>query len=94
MRSHVGQRDLRRLLHHVAELAGEREARVALGGGRLDEQHVAAEPGYRQTRCDTRYFGSLVRLGGEARTTEVGHQIRLVDLERVRGARKFRRHLT
>jgi len=42
--SHVGQRDACRLLHHVAQLAGEHEAARAGHRGRLDEQHVAATP--------------------------------------------------
>src|SRR4051794_10191312 len=46
VRAHVGQRDPRRLLHHVAELAGERQpAGRALHVVGLDEQHVAAGAG-------------------------------------------------
>ena len=50
VRAHVVEGDLRRLLHDVAELAGEGQARlgvVAADGerGRLDEQHVAAVAG-------------------------------------------------
>ena len=46
VRAHVVEGDLRRLLHDVAELAGEGQARLGVGRGRerrrLDEQHVAA----------------------------------------------------
>ena len=50
VRADVGERDLRGLLHHVAELAGQRQPLVALHAGRLDEEDVAAgardgEPG-------------------------------------------------
>ncbi len=46
----VGERDPRRLLHHVAELAGEHEALLAGHRGRLDEEHVAAGAGDREAR--------------------------------------------
>ena len=51
VRPHVRQRDVRRLLHHVTELSGQRElavsSRVArqAEGRRLDDEHVAAGAG-------------------------------------------------
>src|SRR5579862_2508210 len=42
VRADVGERDARRLLHHVAELPGEHEVLPAVHPGRLDEEHVAA----------------------------------------------------
>ena len=45
-----GERDLRRLLHHVAELAGEDELLAALRRGCLDEEDVAARARSRQAR--------------------------------------------
>ena len=61
--AHVGERDARRLLHHVAKLSGENEPVAAgaagLHGGGLDEQDIAAgaghsEPGGHARRCGTR----------------------------------------
>src|SRR5690606_9853372 len=56
VRTHVGEGDAGRLLHHVAELAGDsqvgRSGLVLVFGrqGRhLDEQHVASGSGDRQT---------------------------------------------
>ena len=46
--AHVGQRRLRGLLHHVAELTGDRQLALARHRGRLDEQHVAADRRPRQ----------------------------------------------
>ena len=63
VRPDVGQRDLRRLLHHVAQLAGQRQARrLPSSAPRLDEQHVAAEAGDRQAGRDARHRRPLVRL--------------------------------
>ena len=42
VRANPGEGDLRRLLHHVAQLAGEHEAALAVHAGRLDEEDVAA----------------------------------------------------
>ena len=57
MAAHVGERDPRRLLHHVAELAGQDQRVLALAGHphRLDEQHVAAGAGHRQAGRDARH---------------------------------------
>ena len=49
MATDVGEGDLRRLLHHVAELTGQGESWLALHRGGLDEQHVAAGPRDRQS---------------------------------------------
>src|SRR5215218_4619137 len=46
--AHVGERDARGLLHHVAELAGEHQVLLALHARRLDEEDVAADAGHRQ----------------------------------------------
>ncbi len=48
MRSDVGEGDLRRLLHHVTELPGERQACFAIHGGRLHEEDIAPGPGHGQ----------------------------------------------
>ena len=54
MRADGGECDLRRLLHHVAELAGEHELLAARDARRLDEEHVAADAGDREPGRDTR----------------------------------------
>ena len=63
----VGERGLRRLLHHVAELAGDRQ--LALAGHRrgLDEQHVAADRRPRQPGGHARLGGAALHVGLEAR---------------------------
>ena len=43
--AHVGEGDLGRLLHDVAELAGDGETGLARHRGRFDEEHVAAGAG-------------------------------------------------
>ena len=51
VRAQEAQRDLRRLLHHVTQLAGQgqtRRARLRVGQRRLDEEHVAARAGDRE----------------------------------------------
>ena len=55
VRAHVGERDPRRLLHHVAELAGEHEPCRRPWRRRLDEEHVAA--GRRSPRGRSRRRG-------------------------------------
>jgi len=65
VRAHVAERDLPRLLHGVAELAGEHEAVLLLGSSkprRLDEQDVAAGPGDGQSGGDAGDARALGRL--------------------------------
>ena len=74
----VGQRDLSRLLHHVAQLAGECDARAAglrVGQRRLDEQDVAAGAGDREPGRHARHRGPLGRLRGVPRVPEVAVQV-------------------
>ena len=54
VRAHPRERRLRRLLHHVAELAGQREVALARVRGRLDEEDVAADRGVREPGRDAR----------------------------------------
>ena len=63
VRAHVGERDARRLLHHVAELPGEDEP-VLLAGhrGGLDEEDVAARAGHGQAGRHPGDRGPLGRL--------------------------------
>ena len=70
MRAHVGERDPRRLLHHVAELPGQDQALVALHRGRLDEEDVAAGAGHGQPGRDAGDRGALDRLLEEALAAE------------------------
>ena len=48
--AHPRERRLRRLLHHLAELAGDRQPALARVRGRLDEEHVAADRRVRRGR--------------------------------------------
>ena len=64
-RADVAERRLRRLLHHVAELAGEREALLARHARRLDEEDVAAGRRPREPDGDARLVGALGDLGEE-----------------------------
>ena len=66
----VGERDPRRLLHHVAELPGEHEALLARHRGRLDEEHVAAGARHRQAGRHARDRRALDRLLEEALAPE------------------------
>ncbi len=54
VRAEPRQRDARRLLHHVAELAGQRQLAGAGHARRFDEQHVAADRRPRQPDRDAR----------------------------------------
>ncbi len=66
MRTQVGQGDPGRLLHHVAELAGQREPGLAglrVGQRRLHVEHVAPGPGDGQPGGHARHGGALLGLG-------------------------------
>ncbi len=56
---HEGKRDLRGLLHHVTELAGQRQAGGPLVRRCLDEEDIAAEAGDGQAGRDTGHRGAL-----------------------------------
>src|SRR5690606_5543001 len=79
VRAHVGQRDLGGLLHDVAQLAGEGERALALGGVGLDVEDVAARPGDRETGRHAGNRGALHRVGQEARPAKVVLQFADVD---------------
>ena len=70
-----GQRRLRGLAHHVAELAGDDQLPRARVVGRLDEQHVAAGRRPRQAGRDSRLAGAPPRLREHAPPPE--HRARL-----------------
>src|SRR4051794_24769481 len=85
-----GQRRLRRLLHDVAELAGEQQLAAARRRAGLDEQHVAADRRPRQARRHAGRGGPPACLGVHARAAEqlahhVGRHRRLGRLERAVG---------
>src|SRR3954469_16867150 len=87
VRAHVGQRDPRRLLHHVAELAGERQAAGrALHVVGLDEQHVAAGAGHGQAGRDAGDRGARGRLLEDLLAAERVADGVEVDDDRGRGA--------
>ena len=62
-RAHVAHRRLRRLLHHVAELAGERQPAAAGHQRRFGDQNLAADFGPGQAGGDA----DLVLLFGQRR---------------------------
>ncbi len=82
MRTHIGQRDLRGLLHHLTELPGQLQARLGPTGAGLDVEHVAAESGHRQAGGHAGHRGALARFRDEAGPPEVVDQFRLVDDDR------------
>ncbi len=62
-----GERRLRRLLHHVAELAGDGQVALPRVGGRLDEEHVAAGRGVGEPGRDPGLGGPPPHLAAENR---------------------------
>ena len=93
VRADVGERDLRGLLHHVAELAGELQARLAVVGSGFDVEHIATEAGDGKAGGHARHRGALGRFRGEPRTAKVANEIRLVDRQRLGIFRQLRRGL-
>src|SRR6266702_3266507 len=82
VRADVGEGDAGRLLHDVAELAGQGQARVAAHDAGLDEQHVAAGTGDRQAGGHARDGRALGRLEEEPLPAEVAANVRGVDHQR------------
>ena len=70
VRAYPRERDLRRLLHHVAELARQHEALVAVHSRRLDEEDVAAGAGDGEAGRDAGDGGALGGLLPEALAAE------------------------
>ena len=70
-RAHVAQRGLRRLLHHVAELAGERQLALAGHQRRFGDEHLAADFGPGQAGGDADLVLLLGHARAEARHAEV-----------------------
>ena len=68
--AHVGERRLRRLLHHVAELAGDRQPARARHRGRLDEEDVAAGRRPGEAGRDAGVLGAAALLGEDAAAAE------------------------
>src|SRR4051794_14353770 len=68
--ANVRERCLRRLLHHVAELAGDRQLALARHRGRLDKEHVAADRRPREAGRDPRLLRAALGVGVEARAAE------------------------
>src|SRR3954452_6105844 len=64
------ERRLRRLLHHLAELARDLQPALARVGGRLDEEHVAADLCDREPGRDAGVSRSLAWVAGEAARAE------------------------
>ena len=70
--SDVGERDLRRLLHHVAELPGEGQPRAPRHGARFDEEDVSPSAGHGQACCHARGVGALGHIGLEPLPAQAG----------------------
>jgi hypothetical protein len=67
-----------RLLHHVAQLPGQRQALLALHGRGFDEQQIAAHGGPGQAHGHARRGHAALGFGGEADGPQVfGHIIHL-----------------
>src|SRR5712691_6579909 len=79
VRAHPGERRLRGLLHHVAELSCARQPALARIGGRLEEEHVAADGGERKPGGDARIGYALAHLAFEPAWPEPRAQPPLVD---------------
>src|SRR5881628_1192122 len=62
VRAHPGERRLRRLLHDVAELAGQCQRALALHPRRLDEEDVAARRGPGEPDGHPRHPRALLQL--------------------------------
>ena len=74
VRAHVVEGDLCRLLHHVAELTGQRESRLGVGPGRerrrLDEQDVASGAGDGEAGGHAGQLGAIGDVVDELRPSE------------------------
>ena len=88
MRPDVGEGDPRRLLHHVAELTGERQpAGLPVHRRGLHEQHVAAGSGDGQAGGHAGDGGAGGRLLEDLLTPQrVANQLEVDDDRRLRGA--------
>ena len=84
VRAHPGERGLRRLLHHVAELAGDRQPPLARIRRRLEEEHVAADGREREAGRDARIRRALAHLAFEPPRAEPRSHAPLVDPQRLR----------
>ena len=86
MAADVVERDLRRLLHHVAELTCERQARLGVGPrrerGGLDEQHVATDPRHGKAGCHTCRRGPRGNLVVDRRPAEPVADVVRIDRDR------------
>src|SRR5207247_7395884 len=82
--AHPGERRLRGLLHHLAELARDRELALARVGGCLDEEDVAADGREGEAGRDARVGRALTRVGREAARPEPRAHALLVGLDALR----------
>ena len=82
MRAHVGQRDLRGLLHDVAQLTGQLQTRLAVGGPGLDVEHISAQPRHRKPVATPGTAVRSSRFRHEPRTAQVANEFRLIDGQR------------
>ena len=90
VRAHVGEGDLRRLLHDVAQLTGQGQALGPVGHAGLDEEDVAAGAGHGQAGHHAGDAGAVRRLEEEVRPAEPAPHVVLVDDDRRRRAHRRR----
>src|SRR5438128_12671742 len=81
---------LRRLLHHLAELAGDRQPALAGIRGGLDEEDVAADGREGEPGCDAGIGRPLAHVRLKTARAEPGAHATLVDAELLRGALSLR----
>ena len=78
----VREGDLRRFLHHVAQLTGDGQPRLTGHRRRLDEQHVATGAGNGQAGGHAGHSRAIRRLQEEPRAAEIGADVVAVDADR------------
>ena len=95
VRPHVGQGDLRRLLHHVAQLPGQGQPLRPVHHRRLHVEDVPAGAGHGQAGGNPGNGRAVGGLEEEARPAEPVADVRSVDAERQGGVASgdARRHL-
>ena len=82
-RTGVGERGLRGLLHHLAELAGQDQTAAPGNSRGLDEEHVAAAHSGSEAGGDADLVGFSGQLPAEARRAEVVVEVAGIDGDRV-----------
>src|SRR5580658_896772 len=80
-RSHVGERSLRRFLHHVAELSGNGQLAASRHDRHLDAEQLSAKLRPREARRDSHLRHRLCGAVAELRNAEILAQTRARNLD-------------